>query len=62
MINTYFFLHFRYLSNLHKYTYNLVFIDTKEGVLLTNLSPPVVLFDRFPGGGILELRHRLGKG
>ena len=28
---------------------------SKEGVLLRNVSPPSVLSDHFPGGGILEL-------
>ena len=28
----------------------------KEGVLLRNFSPSLVLCDHFPGGGILELQ------
>ena len=29
---------------------------SKEGVLLRNVSPSLVLCDHFPGGGILELQ------
>ena len=41
-----------------------VYTDTgggKEGVLLRNVSASLVLSDRFPGGGILELGNRFGK-
>ena len=34
---------------------------TKEGVLLRNVSPSLVLSDHFSGGGILELGNRSGK-
>ena len=34
---------------------------SKEGVLLRNVSPSLVLCDHFPGGGILELGNRSGK-
>ena len=34
---------------------------SKEGVLLRNVSPSLVLSDHFPGGGILELGNRSGK-
>ena len=35
--------------------------SSKEGVLLRNVSPSLVLSDHFPGGGILELGYRSGK-
>ena len=31
--------------------------SSKEGVLLRNVSPSLVLCDHFPGGGILELQN-----
>ena len=30
--------------------------EIKEGILLRNVSPSLVLCDHFPGGGILELQ------
>ena len=34
---------------------------SKEGILLRNVSPSLVLSVHFPGGGILELGNRSGK-
>ena len=34
---------------------------SKEGVLLRNVNPSLVLSVHFPGGGILELGNRSGK-
>ena len=47
-------------GNLKNYLPKNVSID-KEGVLLRNVSPSLVLSDHFPGGGILELQCRSGK-
>ena len=35
---------------------SIEFHHSKEGVLLRNVSPSLVLCDHFPGGGILELQ------
>ena len=38
--------------------FNLLCDVPKEGVLLRNVSPSLVLSDHFPGGGIFELGNR----
>ena len=49
------------LKEKSTFSLNAMVAYIKEGVLLRNISPSLVLSDHFPGGGIVELGNRSGK-